>query len=291
MIPFCYLNGKIIPVSDAKVGVYDIGLLRGFGIYEGLVSYNRKPFMLADHLRRFHNSAERMLLKIPVSDVEIESAISELISKNIPQGKEALVRAILTGGEAIRGIEYNYETPTFYILVEEFVPLDPGYLENGCHVTIFEHYRQIAESKTTNYTQTVLLQEDRKKAQALEILFISDGKVLEGGGSNFFIVSAGGGSSFGGKGPRIITPNAGILPGVTRKVVIDLVRKEFSVEERAVTTEEMYSADEMFITGSFKEVVPVVQVGKKTIGNGKVGDVTKRVMKSFHELTKTYGLK
>ena len=191
MPPFCYLNGKIIPVADARVGVYDIGLLRGFGIYEGLVSYNRKPFMLADHLARFHNSAERMALKIPVSDADIETAVNELIARNTPEGKEALIRAILTGGEAVGGIEYNYGTPTFYILVEEFVPIDKNYLKNGCRVIVFEHYRQIAESKTTNYTQTVLLQKARKEAGALEVLFASDGKVLEGGGSNIFVVKNG----------------------------------------------------------------------------------------------------
>lgn len=278
MPPFCYLNGKIVPVAEACVGVYDIGLLRGFGIYEGLVSYNRHPFMLADHLARLHRSAESMSLKIPVSDADIGSAMETLIARNIPEGKEALIRVILTGGTAIHGIEYNYETPTFYILVEEFSPIDPRYLEEGCHVTVFEHHRQIAESKTTNYTQTVILQKDRKKAKALEVLFVSDGKVLEGGGSNFFIV----------KDWRIITSKKGILAGVTRKVVIDLARAKFSVEEREVATEEMYAADEMFITGSFKEVVPVVQAGDKTIGNGKVGEVTKEVMKLFREFTRNY---
>ncbi|MDO8481799.1 MAG: aminotransferase class IV [bacterium] len=276
----CYLNGKIIPVSEAKVSVYDIGLLRGFGIYEGLVSYNRKPFMLADHLARFHSSADRMELKIPVSDAEIERAINELIAKNIPNGKEALIRAILTGGKAIGGIEYNDETPTFYILVEEFVPIGQRFLEDGCHVTIFEHHRQIAESKTTNYTQTVLLQKARKKAKALEVLFVSDGKVLEGGGSNVFIVKNG----------KVITSEKGILPGVTRKVAIDLMRPHFPIEEREVTTEEMYAADEVFITGSFKEVVPVVRAGDRTIGNGKVGEVTKRMMELFRELTRDYGM-
>lgn len=278
MPPFCYLNGKIVPVAEACVGVYDIGLLRGFGIYEGLVSYNRKPFMLADHMARFHRSAKSMSLKIPASDADIGSAMETLIARNIPEGKEALIRVILTGGEAIHGIEFNYETPTFYILVEEFSPIDPRYLEEGCLVTVFEHHRQIAESKTTNYTQTVILQKARKKAKALEVLFVSDGKVLEGGGSNFFIVKDG----------RIITSEKGILPGVTRKVVIDLARAKFPVEEREVTTEEMYGADEMFITGSFKEVVPVVKAGDRTIGNGKVGEVTKGVMKLFREFTRNY---
>lgn len=278
MRPYCYLNGKIIPVAEAKVGVYDIGLLRGFGIYEGLVSYNRKPFMLSDHLGRFHNSAAKMSLKIPVSDADIGIAVKELIARNIPDKKEALIRVILTGGEAIGGIEYNRDTPTFYILVEEFVPIDRRFLEKGCSVVVFEHYRQIAESKTTNYAQTVILQKDLKKAGALEVLFVSDGKILEGGGSNAFIVKNG----------RLITPQKEVLLGVTRKVVIDLARPHFPIEEREVAAEEMQGADEMFITGSFKEVVPVVRADETTIGNGKVGPVTKEIMRLFSEFTRNY---
>lgn len=278
MDAFCFLNGQIVPVSQAKVSVYDIGLLRGFGIYEGLRTCNRKPFMLEAHLERFHRSAEKMALKIPATDLEIGTILGQLIEKNVPQGKEGLIRVILTGGTAISGIEYDHETPTFYMLVEEFKPLDQGYLENGCSVTVFDHQRQFPASKTTNYIQTVLLQDDRKKAGALEIMYTSGGKMLEGAGSNFFIV----------KNRVIATPKGNVLGGITRKVAIDIARPHFAIEERDITVDEMYAADEVFLTSSFKDVVPVVRVGEKTIADGKPGPVTKRVIGLFDEFTRTY---
>ncbi len=266
-----------MPVSRAKIGVYDIGLLRGFAIYEAMVTANRKPFMWPDHMERFHRSARDLKLKIPVSDGEIESAISELVEKNLPEG-EAIVRFILTGGEAIGGIEYDYEKPTFYILVEPFVALDAKYFTEGCSVTVFEYQRQFPESKTTNYIQAVLLQQERKDAGALEILYVSQGHVLEPATSNFFIVKNG----------KIITPKNNILHGITRKVTIDVAKKDFEVEERDVSVDEMYAADESFLTSSFKDVVPVVKVGEKMISDGTVGPMTKKVMESFHRFVKAY---
>ncbi|KKW19921.1 MAG: Aminotransferase class IV [Parcubacteria group bacterium GW2011_GWA2_51_10] len=275
MEPVCYLNGKILPVADACVNVYDIGLLRGFGIYEAFMTYSRKPFMLADHLARFRRSAKAMSLKVPASDEEIRSAVDALVEKSIPSYKEAVIRIILTGGNALDGIEYNYDTPTFYILVEEFKPFPSTLYTDGCPLTVFEQQRQFPESKTTNYIQAVLLQEAREKAGAIEILYVSNGKVLEAATSNFFIVKNG----------VLITAKSGILEGVTRKVTIEVARPHFSVEIRDVSVDEMYDADEAFITSSFKEIVPIVRVGEKTIGSGKVGDVTKRLMKLFRDYT------
>jgi branched-chain amino acid aminotransferase len=278
MATFCYLNGKIIPLAESHVGLYDIGLLRGFGIYEALMTYNRKPFMLKDHLARFRNSAKNLSLRIPATDAEIESAMQELVEKSLPKGKEAIFRVILTGGMAIDGIEYDRKHPTFYILVEEFQTFPPKYYTHGCSLTVFEEQRRFPESKTTNYIQAVLLQEARKKAGAIEILYVSEGKVLEAATSNFFIVKNG----------SLITAKERVLPGITRKVTISVARPHFKVEEREVTVKEMYKADEAFITSSFKEIVPIVKVGDRKIGNGKVGEVTKQVMKLFHEFTARY---
>lgn len=278
MTPLCYLNGKILPVSEACVNVYDIGLLRGFGIYEALMTHNRKPFMLADHMERFRRSTKRLALKIPVTDAEIESIIGELVERSIPGEHEAIIRIILTGGTARDGIEYDYDKPTFYILAEVFKSIADTYFTGGCSLIVYEEQRQFPESKTTNYIQAVVLQEERKKAGALEILYISNGKVLEAATSNFFIV----------KNAKIITAKSGILAGVTRKVTIDVARPHFEIEERDVSVPEMYDADEAFMTSSFKEVVPVVRVGDKIIGNGRVGDVTKRVMELFHEFVDQY---
>ena len=278
MEPLCYLNGKILPISEACVNVCDVGLLRGFGIYEAQRTYDRKPFRMADHLARFRKSAERMSLKIPASDAEIIAAIGEMISRSITAGKEAVIRFILTGGRSENGIEYNFETPTFYILVEELNEMDPSCYEIGCSLIVYEQQRQFPESKTTNYIQAVLLQAARKKAGALEILYVSNGNVLEAATSNFFIVKNG----------VLITAKEGILEGVTRKVVLETARQNFSVEERVMTVDEMYGADEAFITSSFREIVPVVKVGERVIGNGKVGETTKKLMQLFHEYTRNH---
>lgn len=270
-MPHCYLNGQIIPVSEAKVGVYDIGLLRGFGVYEALVARQGKIFRFADHMERFRISTDKLNIQVPASDAKISAAIYELIQRN--NHPDAIIKFILTGGEAIGGIEYNPATPTFYILVEAFVPLSEKYFTDGCSLMLFEFQRQFPELKTTNYIQAVLLQQKRKDAGALEILYTSQGKVLECATSNFFIVTEG----------KIITSRANILEGITRKVVLELARQHFPVEERDVSLEELYAANEAFLASSFKDVVGVVKVGGKPIADGRVGPITKNMMRLFHE--------
>src|SRR3989338_3279261 len=273
MPQFCYLDGVVVPVSEAKVSVYDIGLLRGFGIYEALRTFNRKPFELAAHMARFHSSTDALKLRIPATDEEIKKILDDLMSRNIPEGKEAVARFIITGGTAVGGIEYNPATPTFYILVEELEPPAKEMYEKGCKLLVYDHLRALPEYKTTNYVTAVRLQEERKQAGALEILYTSQGRVLECATSNFFIVKNG----------TIFTPRADVLAGITRKVTIELAKKEFPLEERDISVEEMYQADEAFLTSSFKDIVPVVEVGDKTIGTGAPGPVTKRVMELFEE--------
>lgn len=267
-----------MPLSEGKVSVYDVGLLRGFGIYEGLVTHNRKPFMFADHMDRMRRSAKRLELEIPYSDAEIEKAIFELIEKNIPQGKEGLLRIIETGGKAIEGIAYDPKTPTFYIVCEEFVPIEERYVQEGSAIATLEHLRQFPELKSTNYIQAVLLQRVKREKNVGEVLYVWEGRALECTGSNIFIVKDG----------TVITPGRDIVFGITRKVAIELAKKEFPVEERDIIVDEIFAADEVFITGSFKEIVPVVLIDGKMVGDGKPGSVSKRIIESFREFTRTY---
>ena len=276
MPPYCYLNGKILPITEAKVGVYDLGLLRGLGIYEALMTYGKKPFRINDHLARFRRSAAFLGVEIPASDEEITDALRELIEKN--GYDESIIRLLLTGGPAFAGIEYAPKMPTFYILVEKFEPLPAQLLEKGCSVTVHEHLRQFPKYKTTNYIQAVLLQKARKEAGALEILYMWKGRALEFATSNLFIVKDG----------TVITPGKDVLPGITRKVALELAREEFPVEERDVNVEELYAADEMFLTSSFKDIVPVVTVGERVIGGGAPGPVTKKMIELFHAYTRSH---
>ena len=267
----CYLDGTIVSVSDAKVGVYDMGLLRGFGIYEALTTFNRKPFRFVDHMQRFRRSAEALHISIPTDDEGIRSIIDELVSANVGVGKEGVIRIVLTGGPAHEGILYDGTKPTFYILVEELVPLPGSMYEKGASVTVFDFQRQFPWAKTTNYIQAALLQEERVKVGAVEILYTARNLVLECATSNFFIVKDG----------RVITPKTDILLGITRNVTLELSRNEFPTEEREISVEEMYAADEAFLTSSFKHIVPVVTVGGKKIGSGTVGPITKKLIAAF----------
>lgn len=273
---YCYLNGSIIPLSEAKVGVYDIGLLRGFGIYEALVVRHGKAFRFQDHMERFVRSTEELRITIPANGEEIEKAILELVTKN--GYTDAVVRLILTGGESIGGIEYDGSKPTFYILVEEFIPLPAKYFTEGCSLMPVAFVRQFPQLKTTNYIQAVLLQEERKKQGALEILYTDGTRVLEAATSNFFIV----------KDKKIVTPKEGVLGGITRKVALELASKAYALDERDVTLSEVYTADEAFITSSFKDIVPVVKVGESIIGGGTPGTITKDLMGRMHEYIENY---
>ncbi len=258
------------------MGVYDVGLLRGFGIYEALVVRHGKPFRFEDHMERFVRSAAELKITIPASVEEIKSAILELSECN--GYEDAVVRLILTGGDAIGGIEYDGTKPTFYILVEEFVSLPGHYLAQGCSLMTFNFVRQFPALKTINYIQAVLLQEKRKQQGALEILYTDGERVLEAATSNFFIVKDG----------VVVTPKEGILGGITRKVALELAAQAYPAQERAVTIAEALDADEAFITSSFKDIVPVVKIDGHTIGAGAPGPVTKDLMARMHDYIEQY---
>jgi branched-chain amino acid aminotransferase len=268
---YCYLNGKILPVQDAMVNVYDIGLLRGYGIYEGITTYKNRPFRLADHLARFRASAKVLDLTVPFSDEEIGVAIESLVLKN-GFGRTNL-RVILTGGNTIAGIEFDADKPTFYILAEEYKTLPTEMYTSGASLITHEHQRALPEYKTINYITAVQVQNERKAKGAIEVLYVSNSKVLEAATSNIFVVKDG----------VVITPKNNVLAGITRKVVIEVAQKKYSVVEREVTADEFFSADEVFLTASYKEIVPITSVDGKKIADGKVGKVTQVLMNDFKE--------
>lgn len=274
MKPYGYINGKIIAGDKMLVSSYDIGILRGYGIYEGITTHNNKPFYLKAHLKRFRSSAKKLDIKIPCSDKEITKIIDSLVMKN---GFERTnLRMILTGGETISGIEYDQNKPTFYILAEQWKPIPPETYTAGAKIITEEHRRFMPEIKSTNYINAVRLQKKRKASKAIEILLVSNGEVLECSTSNIFMF----------KGKNLITAKKDVLPGITKKAVMDVAEKNFKIEERKISLDELLKADEIFITSSYKDIVPIVKIDKKRIGSGKVGENTKKLMFLFSELIK-----
>ena len=274
---YCFLNGKILPIEEAKIGLQDIGILRGYGIYDGLTATKGKPFHFADHWNRLISGAHMLNLNIPITEEKTEKVIVELLEKNgfgQSANQRANVRIILTGGETVNGIEYNFENPTLYILTEKWNPPAGGsadLYESGGKLLTYNHMRELPEYKTTNYIQAVNLQNWRKEEKAIEVLYTHDAEVLECATSNIFII----------KNKTLITADENILKGITRKVVLELVAGKYKIEERIVGEEELKTADEVFITSSFKDIVPIVKIDDFEVANGQVGPITKDLMNEF----------
>jgi len=271
---YCYLDGKIITSDKLLVSGYDIGLLRGYAVYDGITTHNKKPFYLSAHLDRFRKSSLRLGLKIPLTDAAITKIIETLIKKN--GFHRANLRLILSGGETIDGIEYRASRPTFFIIAEKWNPLPKHLYEKGGKLITENHLRFMPETKTTHYITAVKLQSKRKKAKAVEILFVSNGEVLECSTSNIFMFI----------GDVLVTPQDNILLGITRRAVLDIAEKHFKIEERTITMAELMKASEIFVTSSFKDIVPIVKIDRKIVGGGRVGKNTRKLMKLFSELTK-----
>lgn len=270
MKQYCYLNGEVLSLDEAKISILDIGLLRGFSIYDGLTVVKGKPLHFKDHWNRFTQGANALNLKVPITEELLEKKIIEIVGKSGLTDR-ANIRLIVTGGETKGGIEYDFDKPTFYAVAEKWEPLPKEYYDTGATLVISEHMRELPLFKTTNYIEAVNLQKLRKEKGAVEILYIYEGAVLECATSNVFIV----------KDNILITPAEDILEGITRKIVMELAEGDYKIEKRKVLGEELKSADEVFITSSFKDIVPIIKIDDFSIADGIVGPVSRDLMAKF----------
>jgi branched-chain amino acid aminotransferase len=272
MKEYCYLNGKILPIKEAKIPATDIGVLRGYAIFDSIAAVKERIIFFDEHYRRFVNSAKIMRLKIPISKHEIKVAIEKLLRKN--KCNLSKIRVVLTGGEAIGSLDYNRHSANFFILVQEMKLPNPRDYTQGIKLITCEHQREIPRAKSNGYVTAVNVQPLRRQAGATEILYTFKDKILEATTSNIFII----------RGNKLITPKEDILIGIVRNKVIGLARKFMKVEERELKVSELKTADEAFITSTFKKVLPVVCIDKAVIGNGKVGLKTKLLMGQYARL-------
>ena len=266
---YCFYNGHIIQEEKALVPLNDIGILRGYGVFDFLRTYNGKPFLLKEHVQRLRNSAKALSLTVPLSDKKIEAIIHDLLEKN--NVTEAQIRIILTGGKTIQGMSYDPEKPTFAIVIEHLSLLPAVLYKTGAKLITDSHMRHVHTAKTTNYINAIALSKKRRENDAIEILYTFHDYVLECSTSNLFILL----------GNTLITPKDNVLLGITRNFLITLLRNEYTIEERDISLEELQKAEEVFITATNKEVLPIVKIDKRVVGDGKVGETTKKIMKKF----------
>ncbi|GAB3797627.1 D-amino-acid transaminase [Spirosoma humi] len=279
-----YFNGTIAPTDQLAVGITDLSLLRGYGLFDYFLTYNGRPFQWDWYWERFQNSASRMHLPLPLSKDETYAIVMNLVEKSNEAGlKTGLItpgdlafRFILTGGYSADSI--SVVRPNLLILTEMIHPTPTIQYEQGIKVILDEYVREMAEVKSTDYKRVILMAEAIRAARASDLLYQKGGEISELSRSNFFIV----------KGDRLITPDRHILHGITRKTIIQLAQSDFQVDERPVLLSELYDADEAFTTSSTKKVLPITQIGELSIGNGHVGPKAKFLLERFDELVKAW---
>ncbi|MBI2448126.1 aminotransferase class IV [Candidatus Microgenomates bacterium] len=270
---FCYFNDKIVPLEEIKISPYDLGFLRGFGVFDFLRTYGGKPFRLADHIKRFRASANITKLPVPYSDGKIMELTEELLEKN---GRpECCIRIMLSGG-----VEPKLTAPTFLILIEPLHTFPSECYTKGIKVATINEHRLYPTAKTTCYLPALKAQQELKNENPFEVIYAPDGNVLEASTANIFIVKNG----------KLITPKDGILLGITRQVVLELSvetkhASSLQATESVIVLQELYTANECFLTASNKEIMPVTEIDGRKIGDGQVGKITKEVMKRFTEYT------
>ncbi len=284
-----FLNDRLVDKEDAKVSVFDHGLLYGDGVFEGIRSYNGLVFKLDEHLDRLFESAHTLILEIPMTKSELEKAIIRTLKAN--RLKDAYIRLVVTRGVGDLGLDpRKCRRSTLFIIADKIALYPKEYYEKGLEIATVPTVRNHPEAlnpqlKTLNYLNNILAKIEATSAGVDEaILLNSQGYVTECTGENIFYV----------KGRSIITPPpyVGILKGITRSVVMRLARQlGFNVKEDVFTRHELYTADEVFLTGTAAEIVPVVQIDNRRIGNGKPGKTTGILTKEFRKLTPKEGVK
>ncbi len=276
MRQYGYFNGKIITNDKIKISPYDIGLLRGYGVFDVMRTRNGKPFLLAKHWKRLQNSAQELNLKIPILEKEFAKIIRKLLEKN--KFQESTIRTVLTGGESSNGFSLEGKF-TFFILIEQFNSLPKKYLREGVKVITTNFHRNFPQAKITNHLLAIKMQKERIRKKAYEIIYTYKNLALEATTSNLFIV----------RNDKIITAKEGILPGITRGLVLDLAKREgLLVIEKNISVRNLFSAQEVFLTASSKDILPVREIDGKKVGDGQPGEKTKILIETFQKFVKNY---
>ena len=280
-----YISGKLYDKADAKISVFDHGLLYGDGVFEGIRIYHGKVFKLKEHVDRLFESARAIKLEIPMTREQMTKAIEDTVAAN--NKRDGYIRPLVTRGAGTLGLDSRKTSdPQVIIIVDDISLYPPELYENGLEIatvaTIRNHPAALnPRIKSLNYLNNIMAKMEGIQQGCLESLMLNHkGEISECTGDNIFLVKAG----------RLQTPppDAGILKGVTRGVVIELAREaHIPVEEVSLTRHDVFTADECFLTGTAAEIIPVVKCDGRVIGTGRPGPMTKQLREAFQKLTRS----
>ena len=274
-----YIDGEFVTEDQAMIPAKDITVLRGFGVFDFLITYNKKPFFLEAHVARLENSAKEIGLSLGHSNREICDIVIQTLEKN-SHHTESNIRIVYSGGISPDGV-----TPQgngiLMVMVTPKYELPTWWYTDGAKIITVDMERFIPTSKSTNYLSAVFAQQKAHQTGAVEAIYKTpENHLLEGTTTNLFCF----------KGNTLITPPDGILPGITRSVVLDLLKDTYEIQLRHIREDELKQMDEIFITASNKEVVPVIQVDNLVVKDGKPGRKTMDLLEKWADYTRAYGL-
>ncbi|MCK4497582.1 branched-chain-amino-acid transaminase [Candidatus Bathyarchaeota archaeon] len=280
-----YIDGEYFPKSEAKISVYNHGFLYGDGIFEGIRAYSGNVFKLREHIDRLYSSAKAIMLDIPLTKDQMLNAVVESLKKN-GLYEDSYIRLVVSRGEGDLGLDpRKCPKPTVIIITDEIKLHGREAKENGLTAIITWVKRDPVDAtsheiKSLNYLNSILAKLEANNAQVDEAICLNkEGFVCEGVAENIFIVS----------NDVVVTPptSTGALRGITRQVAIEIAEAlGYVVVKKDITPADLFLADEAFFTGTAAEIVPVVEINKRKIGDGKPGSVTKRLMEKYHQLVK-----
>jgi branched-chain amino acid aminotransferase len=278
---FASVNGEILPAEEARISILDNGFTFGDSVYETLRTYGTRPFQLDRHLRRLRASAARLGIGVPLGDGELRARLDELLAR--AGNPESYIRLIVTRGEG--DISYNFDRvkgPTVVMAVKPYQPYPEHHYRDGIEVIVSSIRRNHPQSldpaiKSCNLLNNILAVREAQARGAAEALLLNHaGQVAEGASTNIFVVRSG----------AVLTPplEAGILAGITRDIVLELGRRlGLPVREEGLAVADLLRADEVFLTSTTRELMPVRMVDGRTVGSGKPGPTTLRLLAAFRE--------
>ena len=279
-----FMNNRLVPEDEARVSVFDHGLLYGDGVFEGLRSYAGRVFRLDEHLDRLWASGRAICLEIPLSKEAMAQAVIDTLAANSLD--DGYIRLIVTRGAGTLGLDPNRCSDPQVIIIADTISLYPReFYEQGLRIVsaATQRIQSAALSpriKSLNYLNNIMAKLEGLQAGCVEALMLNHkGEVAECTGDNVFVVRAG----------RLLTPppDAGILEGITRNAVMELADSAgINCREATLTRHDLYTADECFLTGTAAEVIPVVQIDGRMIGQGTPGPITRQLTDAFHKLVR-----
>lgn len=272
-----YIDGEFVPADQACIPVNDLAVLRGYGVFDFLRTYDGRPFHLDKHIHRLEASARRIRLDLPWTGQQIADVVVHTLEKN--DHKESGIRIVVTGGASPDFLTPQGK-PRLLVLVTALAEPPEEWYEKGVRIITYRTDRFITDAKSINYLPATLALKQARSSGAVEAVYMDrHGNVQEGTTSNIFAFI----------GDALVTPGKGILSGITRQVALEVARPLFSIQIRDLKKDELVHADEVFFTGTSKGIVPVVGVDGAVIGSGVPGLRTRKMMAAFRTQTERYG--